>query len=222
MNFYNLKLSLFKILQKFLKKINIKIFYSRDKNLIKKINVDQVIDVGVAKGTRPLLDNFPKAEYFFIEANKDYYNYIENNLLKNYKSKLFKFAAGEKDETKKINISGPISSFYERENFNFEKNYEVKVKKLDDILENENIFRNTLLKIDCEGAELEILKGSTKTLKIVDYVIAEIRLQKINTYNPSEIISYLYKNGFIWVDLLEIYYAKEGIDYIDILFKRLN
>ncbi len=59
MNFYNLKLSLFKILQKFLKKINIKIFYSRDKNLIKKINVDQVIDVGVAKGTRLLLDNFP-------------------------------------------------------------------------------------------------------------------------------------------------------------------
>ena len=35
----------------------------------------------------------------------------------------------------------------------------------------------------------EALKGSTKTLKIVDYVIAEIRLQKINTYNPSEIIS---------------------------------
>ena len=96
------------------------------------------------------------------------------------------------------------------------------VKKLDDILENEKIFENTLLKIDCEGAELEILKGSIQTLNKVNYVIVEIRLQKINTYNPSEIISYLYKNNFVWLDMLEIYYAKEGVDYIDILFKRLN
>tara|TARA_Y100000816_G_C26062652_1_gene558144 strand:+ start:135 stop:797 length:663 start_codon:yes stop_codon:yes gene_type:complete len=219
---FKIKLAILRFFQFFLKKINFKLYYSKDKKVLNKLKVEKIVDIGVAKGTRILLENFPDAEFFFVEANKDYYDYIENNLLKHYKGKLFKIAAGEKNDIKKINISGPISSFYERENFEFSKSYEVKVKKLDDILENEKIFENTLLKIDCEGAELEILKGSIQTLNKVNYVIVEIRLQKINTYNPSEIISYLYKNNFVWLDMLEIYYAKEGVDYIDILFKRLN
>ena len=182
---FKIKLAILRFFQFFLKKINFKLYYSKDKKVLNKLKVEKIVDIGVAKGTRILLENFPDAEFFFVEANKDYYDYIENNLLKHYKGKLFKIAAGEKNDIKKINISGPISSFY-------------------------------------EGAELEILKGSIQTLNKVNYVIVEIRLQKINTYNPSEIISYLYKNNFVWLDMLEIYYAKEGVDYIDILFKRLN
>ena len=83
---------------------------------------------------------------------------------------------------------------------------------------NENISNNTILKIDCEGAELDILKGADKILQTVDFVIVELRLQKINTYNPSELINFLYEKNFLLEKILKIYYAKIGIDYIDILF----
>ena len=83
----------------------------------------------------------------------------------------------------------------------------------------EKISKNTLLKIDCEGGELDVLKGATKIIKKINYIIIELRLQKIKTYNPSEIINFLYKNNFQWKQVIKVYYAKEGIDYIDILFE---
>ena len=83
-----------------------------------------------------------------------------------------------------------------------------------------NIPKNTLLKIDTEGYELEVLKGSEKLLKNIDYCIIEVRLENINTYNPSEIINFLYEKNFIFHKILKIYYAKYGIDFIDVLFKK--
>ena len=50
---------------------------------------------------------------------------------------------------------------------------------------------NELIKIDCEGDELNVLKGHV--LEKVSYVIVEVRLQKIKTYNPSQIINCMKK-----------------------------
>ena len=109
--------------------------------------------------------------------------------------------------------------FFKRDNFKFNKKKLVKIKPLDEILNMEKISKNTLLKIDCEGGELDVLRGATKIIKKVNYIIIELRLQKIKTYNPSEIINFLYKNNFQWKQVIKVYYAKEGIDYIDILFE---
>ena len=78
------------------------------------------------------------------------------------------------------------------------------------------------MKIDCEGAELDVLEGSLKTLCIADYLIIEVRLQKINTYNPTDLICFLKNQNFQWHEILDIYYAKEGVDYIDVLFKKIK
>jgi len=219
---FHIKLKILKFFQKILKIFNFKLFYNKDKNILKHLRVDKIIDIGVANGTKFLLQNFPNSEYFFVEANKDYYSFIEKKLLKEYKSKLFKCAAGKETGVKKLNISGVISSFHERENFEFKKYYETKVITLDKILENEVLSGNILLKIDCEGDELDVLKGADNVLKKVSYVIAEVRLQKIKTYNPSEIINFLYEKNFLWNEILDVYFAKEGIDYIDILFVKKN
>jgi len=219
---YKFKLKLLKIVQIFFKIFNLKIYYSKDKNVLKNININTIIDVGVAKGTNFLFSNFPNSKYLLIEPNKDYFEFIEKNILNKYNAKLFKIGAGKKEENKILNISGPISSLYKRKNFEFKNQYEIKVKKLDDILYDEKLDENVLLKIDCEGAELDILEGSLKTLSISDYLIIEVRLQKIETYNPSDLICFLKNQNFEWCEILDIYYAKEGIDYIDILFKKFK
>jgi FkbM family methyltransferase len=218
--FFKLKLEIFKVVQKIFYIFNFKIYYSKNVNYLKNIKIDYIIDVGVAKGTSFLLKNFPFAKYYFIEANKNYYNFIEKNLLPNFRSKLFKVAAGRVNSKKKFYLSGPISSFYKRESFNFKNSIEVNVQTLDKILSNEKISKNSILKIDCEGGELDVLKGAKNILKKVDYIIVEIRLQNIKTYNPSELINFLYKNNFLWHEILKIYYAKVGIDFLDVIFKK--
>jgi FkbM family methyltransferase len=217
---FQFKLKLFKFIQKIFIIFNFKLYYSKDRNFLKNIIIDDIIDVGVAEGTNFLLKKFPNANYYFIEANKKYYNHIEEKLLPLYKSKLFKVAAGNFEGEKKFYLSGPISSFYKRKKINFNNSIKIKVKTLDKILLNEKISTRSILKIDCEGGELDVLKGASKILKKVSYVVVEIRLQNIETYNPSEIINFLYKKNFYWQQIIKVYYAKIGIDFLDVVFKK--
>ena len=158
---YKFKLKLLKIVQIFFKIFNLKIYYSKDKNVLKNININTIIDVGVAKGTNFLFSNFPNSKYLLIEPNKDYFEFIEKNILNKYNAKLFKIGAGKKEENKILNISGPISSLYKRKNFEFKNQYEIKVKKLDDILYDEKLDENVLLKI-ARGEILILLDPSVE------------------------------------------------------------
>ena len=215
---YNTKIRIFKFIRIFLNFFNLQLFYSKKINYLKNLQIDNIIDVGVADGTDFLFNNFPKAKYFFIEPNSIYHEIIENKLLKKYNGKIFKIAAGNQTGKLEFFNEGVASSFLQREDYKLTKKIYINVDKLDNILKNEIISGTTLLKIDTEGFELDVLKGSEELLKKINYCIVEIRLQKIKTYNPSEIIKFLLINGFYWDKILKVYYAKEGVDFIDVLF----
>ena len=215
---YQTKLKLFSIFTNFFKKFNLHIFYYKKKNYLKDFKVDNIIDIGVARGTDFLLQEFPKAKFFFIEPNPLFFNFIEDTLLKKYNSKLFKIAAGNESGLKKLWSSDGFSSFYERQDYKFKEKIEVNISKLDEILKNESLNGKNLLKIDTEGFELEVLKGATKTLESISYLVLELRIENINTYNPSEIISFLYNKNFIFYKIIKISYTKNGISYMDVIF----
>ena len=215
---YQTKLKLFSIFRNFFKKFNLHIFYYKKKNYLKDFKVDNIIDIGVAEGTDFLLKEFPKAKFFFIEPNPFFFNFIENTLLKKYNSKLFKVAAGNENGPKKLWSSEGFSSFYERQDYKVKEEIEVNISKLDEILKNESLNGKNLLKIDTEGFELEVLKGATKILESISYLVLELRIENINTYNPSEIISFLYNKNFIFYKIIKISYTKNGISYMDVIF----
>ena len=215
---YQTKLRLFSIFRNFFKKFNLHIFYYKKKNYLKDFKVDNIIDIGVANGTDFLLKEFPKAKFFFIEPNPFFFNFIENTLLKKYNSKLFKVAAGNENGSKKLWSSEGFSSFYERQDYKFKEEIEVNISNLDEILKNEILNGKNLLKIDTEGFELEVLKGATKILESISYLVLELRIENINTYNPSEIISFLYNKNFIFYKIIKISYTKNGISYMDVIF----
>ena len=215
---YQTKLKLFSIFTNFFKKFNLHIFYYKKKNYLKDFKVDNIIDIGVARGTDFLLQEFPKAKFFFIEPNPLFFNFIEDTLLKKYNSKLFKMAAGNEIGLKKLWSSDGFSSFYERQDYKFKEKIEVNISKLDEILKNESLNGKNLLKIDTEGFELEVLKGATRTLESISYLVIELRIENINTYNPSEIISFLYNKNFIFYKVIKISYTKNGISYMDVIF----
>ena len=111
---------------------------------------------------------------------------------------MFKVAAGNELGKKKFWSSEGFSSFYQRQDYKIKKEIEVNISTLDEILKNDHLNGKNLLKIDTEGFELEVLKGATKTLELINYLVLELRLENINTYNPSEIISFLYNKNFIF------------------------
>lgn len=78
---FQLKLKLFKLIQEIFSFFNFRLYYSKDKNILKNIIFHDIIDVGVVTGTNFLLKKFPNANYYLIEANKNYYPDISPNFL---------------------------------------------------------------------------------------------------------------------------------------------
>ncbi len=83
--------------------------------------------------------------------------------------------------------------------------------------ENKNIF----IKIDCQGAEIPILKGATKLLSYTNFILLEIPF--FGQYNTGvanflEHIKFMDSIGFIVYDIVENHYINDYLMQIDIIF----
>ena len=77
---YKLKLKTFKIIQKIFKIFNFKIFYSKDIDVLSNLKLDMIIDVGVANGTKFLLDNIEALPGSIINSSK-YLKITKSNVI---------------------------------------------------------------------------------------------------------------------------------------------
>lgn len=84
--------------------------------------------------------------------------------------------------------------------------------------------KNIFVKIDCQGAEIPILKGAAKSiLHKTDFIILEIPF--FGQYNKGvasflEHIKFMDEIGFVPFDLLERHYCNEIAIQVDIMFIR--
>lgn len=69
----------------------------------------------------------------------------------------------------------------------------VPLERLDDVVERIGLARVDLLKIDVEGAELRVLRGAEKTLKLTRRIVMEIHPARVE---PAEVAHFLEKRGF--------------------------
>lgn len=79
------------------------------------------------------------------------------------------------------------------------------------------------LKIDAQGAELEILEGSEQTILRCDLIQLEVALQNYNTGAPDfqQVVTFMKERGFVPCDLSG-FSRPNGVDLvqIDLLFVR--
>lgn len=213
------------VLKKALEIILNKSGYSIHKKIpsVPNYNVDQVIDVGVAHGTESLLRNYPKAKFFLIEPNPEYFSFIEKNICTNREAILFKFGAS--DKTSKANFKTDKLNSFITEN-SAEDTIEIPIKTLDDILLCSAEFdknKKTLLKIDTEGHELAVLKGCKELFDKaqIEYIMLELRISGItNTYNPTDIFVFLNGYNFSFKRIDKIAFRGSRISYMDVTFKK--
>ena len=96
---------------------------------------------------------------------------------------------------------------------------EKSTSTLDNIF-NENNFFN-LIKIDCQGAELPILKGGKKLIQHADVIILELPFMgeyNIGVPDFYEHIKYMNEIGFKVFDIIEMHRVQGILIQVDIIF----
>jgi FkbM family methyltransferase len=157
---------------------------------------------------------FPDAKIFSFEPTKSAYDKISK--LSSEKIKVFNYALSNLDGEKKFcqyeYLSGKTNSFYPmvenskykiqrtKNNNETETIINVKVKKLDTFFEENKISNIDLLKIDTQGAEVEILQGAEKVLnsKRINVIELEYILGIAHEFRSSlyELEELLHKNSY--------------------------
>ena len=187
------------------------------------------VDVGAYHGewTRLLTSVFPGARVLMIEpqdAKRDILTRVVAELTPKvqYENALLGAADGQ------------VVTFYEMETGSsvFEETSpypRVAVQKtmrtLDTLLSEHGGPAVDLLKLDVQGAELEVLKGSTRVLSQVEAILMEASLIAVNSGSPSfaEVIRFLSDNGFKLFDFCSQVRRVDGVLWqTDLLFLRSN
>jgi len=181
------------------------------------VNFTKVLDIGAYEGqwTYNFKKLFPDADVLMIEANEDKQVYLRG--IGPYKIALLSDSEKEVDYFKSQTSISTGNSIY-RENtdipFTSEKR---KTQTLQNIVGNETY---DLIKMDVQGSELDIMKGSEDVIKKSKYLLLEMQAFEYNKNAPnaSEVIAYLHSLNFHLLDLMDTAYIQDYLINIDALF----
>ena len=136
------------------------------KFLLSKLEIDVVFDVGANEGqfAKKLRNLGYKEKIISFEPLKKVFNLLEKNSSNDKKWQAMNIAIGDQDGETTINESNyslsssilPMSKLHleAKENSNYIGKQKVSIKKIDTVIDSENLIKNNLfLKIDTQGFE---------------------------------------------------------------------
>ena len=91
---------------------------------------------------------------------------------------------------------------------------------LDDYVVKNNLRKPEFVKLDVQGAELDILKGMTSLFDTVKYFVIEVSLHKYNKDSPmiEDIIKFLHANEYSIIDIVDLHRINGFLAQVDLLF----
>jgi FkbM family methyltransferase len=189
----------------------------------KKIEIKYVYDIGANEGE---WSNFYKktslidSTFYLFEANESHRKKLEKNN--------FNFFIGVlSDKIKTIhfyNNNNSTGDSYFMENSGNHENLtpqEIITTTLSEIINQNNLPLPDLIKIDTQGAEIDILKGAGKALENCKLLYLECPIFENfnkNNLNILDYINYAKKLGFIPQDINQIHHYGGFLVQLDILF----
>tara|TARA_B100000945_G_scaffold255410_1_gene212598 strand:- start:4 stop:678 length:675 start_codon:yes stop_codon:yes gene_type:complete len=178
------------IFEKFINFIDKNYHHKRLIKFLKNYKIDLIIDIGSHKGE--FIKNIIKYIHFkkayTFEPQKEVFEILKKNLINDNRILHNNLGLSDKVGKKKIIINkltstSTMSKFDESSYFLKLKNFLIKQKKIKQIYDVETTtvddyfkglnLQNSLLKIDVEGHELNVLKGSKNTIKKINFVLIE-------------------------------------------------
>ena len=187
---------------------------------------DTILDIGAHHGNWTVSMNqiYPDRNYYLFEG----IDYSELNRFHGLeKIHVYNVLLNDKVDTVKwYQMKNTGDSFFKEKSHHF-VNCEPTQREtvdLDTHILRHNILqdsRNILIKIDCQGAEIPILRGATSILDRTDFIILEMPL--FGQYNEGvptflEHIAFMDSIGFVTYDLIENHYINKFNMQIDAIF----
>tara|TARA_A100001011_G_scaffold310872_1_gene327717 strand:- start:401 stop:1078 length:678 start_codon:yes stop_codon:yes gene_type:complete len=203
---------------------------------LRQLDIDKIIDIGAHKGEfLEKMLRIEKVNFFYaFEPQKVVFKELNEKFSKNKKIKLFNFAMDKEVTNKKLKINKlsmtsslaeindkslylRFKNFLTRTKSNFEDEYEVQTNTIDKIFEGIKL-KKTLLKIDVEGFEINVIKGSQMKLKEIPFILLENQFgnhYKNNDFN--DVVKLLSEQNFRICKK----FIFPTMHYQDVLFKKI-
>ena len=187
-------------------------------------NFKTVIDVGIAFGSPTLYSSTPGAKFILVEPVPACRPLLDR-LATELNAQTFNVAAGSKDGTIDFFVHEDVSgssSYPQLEGSQLDgERVKVPVRRLDSIIQMP-ILRPCLLKIDTQGAELEVIEGAEGILSQVDVIIIEVSFHEFRAGAPEfhDVLFRMHQLGFRCYEILEGHYrsADNALAQVDLVF----
>lgn len=165
-----------------------------------------VIDVGVAGGTPELYDVFGDAKLVLVEPLEEYEANLQR-IREVYDAHIIRAAATNSEGDVELNVHRNLSGsslYLEAEGQHVDGvSRTVPAVTLDGIHRDRNLVGPVLLKIDVQGAELDVLRGASELLERTEYILLEASLFRFFRSGPVvlDVLQFMDQRGFALYDI---------------------
>jgi FkbM family methyltransferase len=176
----------------------------RDLGLVPNV----VFDVGVGPGTPELYEAFPDARLVLVEPLEEWRPHFEW-VQRHRETDAIIAAAGSTPGEVEIFVNRApwCSSVFGglRGEHADGVRRSVPVVRLDDIASERGLAGPFVVKVDVEGAELDVLSGALQVLRDTDLVLTEVSLFEFVPGAPQfyDVVSWMHDHGFVVADLFD-------------------
>lgn len=182
--------------------------------------IEMVYDIGANKGrwTRDMSKVLPNSKFVMFEANESHRKYLVKRKFPFFIEVLSK----SEEEAKFFSIGGTGDSLYLEKTIHYSDNdYKiVKTRTLDSLAAANGLKKPNFIKLDVQGAELDILEGAQKTLGECYLIYMECPVTEYNINAPSfdDYIKFMNGINFVPLQILEQHLIDSELVQFDILF----
>lgn len=189
-------------------------------------NPSVIIDCGAYEGewTKQIKRIFPASQILLIEALPEKEKYLAK-IKRDYPGVDYEIAllgASNSEAVKFYRMNTGSSVFEEQSNVRRQE-VTLPMKTLDRIVSARKINEVSLLKLDVQGSEIEVLKGGSNTLRSSDMVLLECSFLPYNKGAPlfNEVVDFMAGEGFFVYDIGSLFRWKgSAMLQADIIFAR--
>jgi len=179
---------------------------------LQNLGLRVILDVGANTGqfAKEIRKILPEAKIYSFEPIKECFEQLNESMETDKNFEAFNFALGDKNETMKINKSSytPSSSILEMADVHktlFPHTKEsgleqIKVKRLDDIINLISLEKEILIKVDVQGFEDKVITGGIETFKKARVILIENSFVELYKNQPlfDDIYEKLKSLGFVY------------------------
>jgi FkbM family methyltransferase len=193
-----------------------------------KFEPKTVIDVGVSYGTPEIFEAFPDAYYVFVEPLLELEGRMKV-LIRRFRGEYHLCAAGRQETIAQFHVpkASDQSSLKFGRISDASRLRQVKVTPLDALIKGP-LQRPVFLKTDCQGGDMDTIRGAAGLLDSTDLILMEVQMfRAAGIHRDNEfvnVIEEMHKRGFVPYDF--VHYktrpADEALGQINVGFVKEN